>query len=332
MAVEINAYDAPQAYVEGIQKLKVFGVEEQSRNGPVLTIQEPVVLTIKIPTRRVIFDPFRDANPFFHLMEAIWMMAGSNDVRFVEQFNKKYREYAENGADYVHAAYGHRWRKAFSRITSVAGHPKISTVDQVKEVIELLKKDPTSRRAVLGMWDPGSDLVPHNDLPCNTHIYFRIVNGALEMTVCNRSNDFVWGMLGANVVHMTILQELVAHGAGVPIGHYRVMTNNLHIYKGLDKFGGIINTVAEYNPYLEQMFPLPLLAEKETVDGFLNDCEEFIEGRGTASLWFKHVAWPMLRSWKAHKDGNKEQARFHAEEIGAPDWRIACVEWLNRRK
>jgi hypothetical protein len=46
----------------------------------VLVSQTPVVTCYSAPTQRVLFSPMRDANPFFHLMEALWMLAGRDDV------------------------------------------------------------------------------------------------------------------------------------------------------------------------------------------------------------------------------------------------------------
>jgi len=100
---------------------------------------EPVTTTYLRPTERVLFHAGRDANPIFHLMEAIWMLAGRNDVAFLEQFNRTIGQYSDNG-EVFNAAYGHRWRKHF-------GH------DQLIEVINLLRKDPKSRQAVIQMWD-----------------------------------------------------------------------------------------------------------------------------------------------------------------------------------
>ena len=73
------------------------------------------------------------------------------------------------------------------------------------------------------MWDAKKDLTHLNiskDLPCNTHVYFSIRDGFLDMTVCNRSNDLIWGCCGANAVHMSYLQEYVAIMCGVDIGFY----------------------------------------------------------------------------------------------------------------
>ncbi len=75
-----------------------------------------------------------------------------------------------------------------------------------KLVSHRLKTYPNDRRTVVGMWDPWEDLWEENDgkdYPCNTQIYFWERKGQLNMTVCNRSNDMIWGAYGANAVHMS---------------------------------------------------------------------------------------------------------------------------------
>lgn len=317
----IMARNAPHAYTESLWKMRVWAKEEMSRNGAVMTSTDPVLLEIEDPTERVLFDPVRNANPFFHCMEFIWMVAGSNDVRWLEVFNKRYREYADPGTDTVHAAYGHRWRSHFG-------------VNQIVRVVEMLRKDPTTRRAVIGMWDPEVDLEQHNDLPCNTHIYFRVVNERLNMTVCNRSNDLIWGMLGANVVHMTMLQELIASAVeSVALGRYSVFTNNLHVYRSLPNFEQIWNTTTPFNAYRE-VAPAPLLLPGETLEMFLEDAMNFIDPEWSPDYnchWFTHTAHPMREAYYDRKFGRGTGLEW-ARKIDAEDWRLACLQWIQRKE
>jgi hypothetical protein len=48
------------------------------------------------PTERVLFSPRRDANPVFHLMEALWMLAGESEVAWLSQFSSNIASYAEH--------------------------------------------------------------------------------------------------------------------------------------------------------------------------------------------------------------------------------------------
>lgn len=250
------------------------------------------------------------------------MLAGSRDVSFLLRFNKRYREYADPGTDIVHGAYGHRWRRHFGR-------------DQLMELVGLFRKDLGTRRGVMGMWDPRCDLDPHNDLPCNTQIMFRVLGSKLNMTVINRSNDLIWGALGANVVHMTMLHELLASELNLGLGTYRVLTNNLHVYRNLDIFEKIWGPLIVDDRYGEsEIKPLPLLQRGENLENFLVDCEEFILGKHLSYVteWFQTVAVPMVEAWTAYKEKDWERSLLYIERIQATDWRIACQDWVLRKR
>src|SRR5574343_1524621 len=105
--MEITVNNANDMFSEGIWKIKINGQKEDSRNGPVLRIPEPVLTKVKNPTQRVLFFGERDANPIFHLMESIWMLAGRRDVEFPALFNSRIGQYSDDGLEF-NAAYG--WR------------------------------------------------------------------------------------------------------------------------------------------------------------------------------------------------------------------------------
>jgi hypothetical protein len=320
MTLSITALSVPQAYFETVFFLKIAGVDGESRNGPARALPAPFELTLVDPRKRVLFDVTRDANPFFHVMETVWLLSGSKDLKWIQQFNSGFKNYSDDGAT-LPASYGYRWRKHF-------GH------DQIKAVIDHLRADPTSRRAVLAMWDPAqdqsSDPLLGSDRPCNTHVYFRVVDGRLDMTVCNRSNDAIWGMLGANIVHMTYLQELVASAVGFRLGVYRVYTNNLHVYKELRNYDEIMLTYGADDRYRGDagVDPYPLLQLDETYEELVSDCEDMVvNGRPYFKTdWMRAVAQPIFTAYL-----NKETRMREIEHIKAPDWKLACYEWAMRR-
>ena len=75
--MEIIARNVNDLFSEGLWKLKICGVEDTSRNGPVVRIPEPVLVTLNRPLERVLFNGERDCNPIFHLLESvhIWTVA-----------------------------------------------------------------------------------------------------------------------------------------------------------------------------------------------------------------------------------------------------------------
>ncbi|HAH51913.1 MAG TPA: hypothetical protein DCL80_11935, partial [Balneola sp.] len=120
--------------------------------------------------------------PFFHLFEALWMLAGRDDLAYVQQFNKRIEDFSDDGVT-LNGAYGYRWREYWKK-------------DQLDLLIEHLTNHPDSRRAVLQMWstDDLQKIVKDptcKDVPCNTQIYFKIKKNRLQMTVTCRSNDII---------------------------------------------------------------------------------------------------------------------------------------------
>ena len=251
------------------------------------------------------------------------MLSGSENVDFPSRFARQIAEYSDDGIT-LHGAYGYRWRRAFE-------------IDQIESIIHGLKRDPTSRRLVISMWDPQLDLeVNSKDLPCNTHLYFRVVQGYLNMTVLNRSNDMVWGMLGANYVHMGILHEYIAEAAGLRQGSMFQFSNNLHVYEGWggeDKYGPPSKWY-EQNPTFNRWVFGPTNFDWEQAAEFveygLDDGDSDYPQYSCRIL--RDNAVPMLKSWSSYRDGDDlPLALHHASNIHDDDWKEACTLWLHRR-
>ena len=313
-------------------------LKQDSRNGEVLRFRSPTLIEYRKPDERVLFHPERDANPFFHFFESLWMLEGLETVSFLEFFNKRMIEYSDDGIR-LNGAYGYRWRQRFK-------------IDQIAQFIDILRVNPDDRRAVIQMWDIFDLGIKSLDVPCNTHIYFSIVECKLNMTVCNRSNDMIWGALGANVVHFSILQEYMASAIGVELGSYFQFANNLHVYTDLfNKLNNKINKsnlqgFAHTEYELGDMKPSPLV---DNLDTFLKELNWFIihidkmisleswSESLLTSTWYENkvfyeVAGPMFIAWSHWKSKNIEGAIKYAKKIKAKDWNRACVDWLERKK
>ena len=319
-----------QAFVSGWYHLRNTGLKLNSRNGPVVRAPGPVITEYKRPEQRVLFNPKRDANAVFHLMEAIWMFSGENDVKWLLDFNSKFGQYAE--ADGImHGAYGHRWREMF-------GH------DQIERAIEELQENPESRRVVIAMWHPALDQKQNvRDVPCNTHCYVEILEGKLNLTVCNRSNDMVWGAYGSNVVHFSMLQELIAAALDVPIGTYVQFSNNFHVYAENPTVRHFMDNPPgdEFDLYGEgQVDVLPMVDPDagETWQDFIEDCERLVMHEPTwqprpefATRFFRLVAFPLYNLYLKRKSGVAIGPRID-DLPDRNDWCRAFREWYERRK
>ena len=390
-------------------------VRRPSRNGSVLMIDEPMLITYSHPKERLLFNSARDANPFFHLYESLWMLAGRNDVASVAYYAKQINEYSDDGIT-LNGAYGYRWRSSLVPRTALGDTESLlrntrEMVDQLDVLVNHLKADPTSRRAVLQMWNVEDDLLkigqilegPYTtkheawlsskDVCCNLSVMFSlrevptcceattVVDGrtfrcgidadhpsphksecgewlgagtgfgrVLDMTVTNRSNDLVWGMLGANYVHFTMLQEYMAARIGVEVGRYHHFTNNLHCYTGGEE--GDESQTNQWHPdkwlahshleigqsgYLENYKSVPLVKDPQIFD---REVKEFVECNHNSivgdQIWqepfLMNVARPMCRAFFEHKSHNKAAALEWANKVAADDWRKAAIEWLGRRQ
>lgn len=314
----INAFNVNDALQNGLWWLWSAGFEEESRNGPVLVSPGPVITNYLEPDRRVLFWPKRDANPYFHFMEAMWMLAGRNDVEWLSQFSSNIRSYSDDGQTF-HGAYGFRWRKIF-------GH------DQLLWAIDHLRNNPNSRQCAIQIFGAGIDqTVQTRDVPCNLMVTFDLRGDKLNMTVFNRSNDIVWGLYGANAVHFGFLQEYMAMNLNVPMGLYRVWSNNYHLYirthfdlvKARDESQAYAYAERKVRPYpIGQTFDAGLL--------------HFMRGRRDLaahySSFFANIAVPLWYSWmqrKSKKSDGMAPLQSMPEDC---DWRIAAQEWIARRE
>lgn len=305
------------------------------RNGVILELDgAPAVMIYLRPNERVLFYPERDANPFFHLFESLWMLAGRRDVRWLEQWSSQIAQYSDDGKIF-NGAYGYRWRM---------GHG----ADQIKNLISLLRNEPHTRRAVLQMWSPEHDLHTTDrktkDACCNLSCAFSIgADKRLNMAVFNRSNDLILGCCGANAVHFSVLLEYVASALKIPVGRYMQISSNLHAYKEQwEKF--FKYDLSQPNPYdNREVVAYPLVHIQEEWNWELI---KFIEATGPKmelvfpqfhELFFRDIAAPMAtahRIWKNKENSNRfEQAKAALEDMPWDcDWRKASWEWIDRRE
>jgi hypothetical protein len=320
-----------QALPQGVDLLVVSGTEQPSRDGPVLVAPEPVTTEYERPCERVLFSATRDANPFFHLFESMWMLTGSNDARWLDTYVRDFSaRYAEADGT-QHGAYGHRWRSHFDR-------------DQLHDAIEVLRADPNSRQAVVGMWDPAADLGGSvRDRPCNLSVALRgrVRRGQreLDITVFCRSNDIWMGAHGANAVHMSILQEYLAAHLGWPVGHYWQVSSDYHIYlRDLAKTPGGLSFLLLDDRYTHGYAVPTELFSPARLLSLSDDLHWWTTGPHMSRRYEDHRLFggllvPMAAAHRAVRDREFGLARsILIGQVTHVDWRMAAVEWVDRRE
>lgn len=335
----ITCRNVNEALPLALMYLREEGVRVDSRAGPTIEYPMPVATQYIAPWERVLFDPVRDANPFFHFFESLWILAGRDDVAWISQFNKRIAEYSDDG-DVFHGAYGYRLR---------AGQG----FDQISTAIQMLRDDLWTRRCVLQIWDAAQDFgTSSRDIPCNDLVVFRARGvphagiTALDMTVYNRSNDAIWGAYGANAVHFSMLHEYVAAAVGVPMGRYWQVSNSLHVYTDNPQWEALKYLPVSRCKYRDNEVTHYSLARdlesapREFSKVFDDDLHVFMDSSSVQGIvlpaaryespFFKDVVIPMWNIYQIHQV-SREGAEY-ANDIQATDWRLAVRQWLRKRE
>lgn len=321
--ITISGRNVNHNYATSIAQILDIGDIQDSRAGQVLVAHHPVMTVTNMPRERVLFCPSRDANPFFHFFECLWMMSGSRDGRWLDRFVRDFSSRFGDAEGTIHGAYGHRWREW-------PHGSSLTTFCQLNTVVHLLQQDRRDRRVVISMWDPSMDLdESHRDVPCNTHIYPRIVHDRLDLTVCCRSNDIIWGATGANAVHFSFLQEWIASRIGVGVGRMYQLSNNWHAYTDvLKKLGDPSSS----DPYVSgQVEPYPIMDLPEDWDDDLVAFMEEPHRRSYLNSFFGDVALPLWRTHELWREGSRSTALAEVSRVQATDWRLAAQSWMERR-
>lgn len=368
-----NVNDAFRTIVTDLYQGALPTTIRPSRQGPIERIDEPVTVTYTEPTERVLFSDVRDANPFFHLFESLWMLAGRNDVSPLKYFNQNIANIASDDGKTFNGAYGYRWRKA--RVQFDDDETPVPGLDQLGWLAGHIQRDPNTRRANLQMWNVQDDTMNievSKDVCCNLSAVFEVETGVcnvcdgtgrvhshndecwgckgkphevpryLNMTVFNRSNDLMWGMLGANVVHFSFLQEYMASRTGLDVGVYHQISSNLHYYMdrwSLDKLMGewdrskrTMHSPPEVSYAANVIQRTSLVKDWKTFD---DECNLFIDHWNSIPVWnepfLQNVAKPMCRAFEAHKERNYGHAHRMLSQVRADDWRIAGTRWIYKR-
>lgn len=152
---------------------------------------------------------------FSCLGELLWYLDGSKDLEFISYYIPLYEDDSEDD-ETIYGGYG-------PRFFNTRGN------NQIDNIINLLKKKDTTRRAVIQLFDASDLAVPHKDIPCTCTLQFLIRDKRLHMFTNMRSNDVYFG-LPHDIFSFTMLQEIIARTLNVKLGKYKHFVGSLHLY------------------------------------------------------------------------------------------------------
>jgi len=233
-----------EAYLKIVRKILAEGVEKKDRTGTgTISISGvmfehdmkdgfPLLTTKKVPLRLIASEleffikGITDKNWLRDKNNHIWDEWCSPDVvpySHNPEIQKKMMEERELGP-----IYGWQWRHFGAKYKSYDKKPEGEGVDQLKNVVETLKNNPSDRRMIVMAWNPVDK--PRMALPpCHYCFQVTVTNGKLNLMWNQRSVDVALG-LPFNIASYALLLHLLAKESGLKEGRLVGFLGDTHIY------------------------------------------------------------------------------------------------------
>ena len=161
------------------------------------------------------------------LRELLWYLSGENHIRNLRAHTKIWDAWADEQGR-LDTAYGHYWRHFPSAVKDDDGEWRVREVDQIGNVLQALRTDPSSRRMVVTAWEPGnawSSRLP----PCHYTYAFHVQGGKLNCHLTQRSGDVALG-IPFNLAAYATLTQMLAQEVGLGLGRFAHTIVDAHIY------------------------------------------------------------------------------------------------------
>jgi thymidylate synthase len=214
-------------YLELLQDVLDNGVEKDDRTGTGtlsvfgrqlrfdLNAGFPLVTTKKIHFKSVVH-------------ELLWFLRGESNIQYLKDNNVKiWDPWADDNGE-LGRVYGVQWRK-WAQYSYVKDKYYLKEIDQIKNVIEGIKKDPYSRRHIVSAWNV-AELDQMALAPCHLLFQFYVVNDKLSCMLTMRSNDLFIGS-PFNIASYALLTMMIAQLTNLNIGELIISLGDVHVYK-----------------------------------------------------------------------------------------------------
>ncbi len=193
----------PQSDRTGTGTLSLFGAQMRFD----LADGFPLVTTKKLHLRSII-------------VELLWFLRGDTNVRWLQERKVSiWDEWADEQGD-LGPVYGKQWR---DWETADGRH-----IDQIRELIELIKRDPASRRQIVTAWNPG-EIGQMALAPCHCLFQTQVAAGKLNLQLYQRSADLFLGV-PFNIASYALLTHMLARECGLEPGVFVWTGGDVHLY------------------------------------------------------------------------------------------------------
>ena len=208
-----------QQYLNLLNRILTEGTQKGDRTG---------TGTLSIFGHQMRFD-LRDGFPLLttkklHLKsiiyELLWFLRGDTNVHYLQEHGVSiWNEWADENGE-LGPVYGHQWRSWPDY--------KGGTIDQIKNVVDMIKHNPDSRRMLVTAWNPAE--VDDMALPpCHCLFQFYVADGRLSLQLYQRSADSFLGV-PFNIASYALLLQMIAQVTGLEAGEFIHTTGDTHLY------------------------------------------------------------------------------------------------------
>lgn len=187
----------------GTGTLSVFGYQMRFN----LEDGFPLLTTKKLHTKSIIH-------------ELLWFLKGESNIKYLKENGVSiWDEWADENGN-LGPVYGYQWR---SWPTA-----KGEKIDQITKVIDMIKKNPDSRRLIVSAWNV-ADIDSMKLPPCHAFFQFYVANGKLSCQLYQRSADIFLGV-PFNIASYALLTLMVAQVCGLKPGEFVHTLGDAHLY------------------------------------------------------------------------------------------------------
>ena len=208
-----------QAYLDIVRRILAEGVQKGDRTGTGtlsvfghqtrfdLSQGFPLLTTKRIHLKSVIH-------------ELLWFLAGDTNIRYLKDNGVRiWDEWADEAGE-LGPVYGRQWRSWAA--------PDGRVIDQMANVVEMIRRTPNSRRLIVSAWNP-ADVDAMALPPCHLLFQFYVAEGRLSCQLYQRSADVFLGV-PFNIASYALLTHMVAHVTGLQPGDFVHTFGDVHLY------------------------------------------------------------------------------------------------------
>jgi len=208
-----------KAYHQLLEQIIQTGVSKEDRTGtgtlsifgPQLRFDLnegfPLLTTKKVHFKSVVY-------------ELLWFITGSTNVRYLQENGVSIWDEWADAEGELGPVYGKQWRRWQK--------PDGSTVDQLAEVVDQLRRNPDSRRLLVSAWNVAD--IPAMALPpCHAFFQFYVADNKLSCQLYQRSADVFLGV-PFNITSYALLTHMVAQVCGLGVGEFVHTMGDAHLY------------------------------------------------------------------------------------------------------